>query len=193
MSPDAFVFNGEPAVPPIVTLPVVETVLASIDVVAKLVALTVLAVTVRVLTEVEMLALSATTLPTAKTVCPRTSADETIFPPVILAIAIKFPLVEILAVAVKLLSVPTLVMLGCAFVVTVAAVFAKTALEILPTKVPMRFPPVTLPDTDKEFPVSLPVNAKLPLVTLPVTSKLDPEIPPLTVRLLKVPTLVILG
>jgi hypothetical protein len=98
-----------------------------------------------------------------------------------------------LAVAVKLLSVPTLVILGCAFVVTVPAVFAKTALEILPTKVPMIFPPVMLPVIDSVLPLTLPVTDKLPLAILPTIAKLDPAIVPVTAKLLKVPTLAILG
>jgi len=52
----------------------------------------------------------------------------------------KFPPVT-LPVTVKLVNVPTDVMLGCAAVVTVAAVVAKTALEI----VPIKLPPVMLP------------------------------------------------
>jgi len=45
--------------------------------------------------------------------------------------------------------VPNAVILGCAAVVTVAAVVAKTALDTLPTIVPIKFAAITLPVTVK--------------------------------------------
>ena len=57
---------------------------------------------------------------------------------------IILPVVEILPLEVKLVSVPTEVMLGCALVVTVAAVVALVAVPALVAKVALATVPVTL-------------------------------------------------
>ena len=186
VSPDAFVFKGDPAVPPTVTLPVVEIVLesnAEVDVVVVLIdaALTILALTVAVLivvelTDVKMLALPATKLPVACTVRPLSKPVDTTLP------GKTFPLAEMLPVTAKVTSVPTLVILGCAAVVTTPAVFAKTALAMLPIMVPKIFPPDMLPVTDK-----------LPLEIFPTIAKLAPAMVPTTAKLFNAPTLAILG
>jgi hypothetical protein len=169
-----------------VILPVVEIVLESndeVDVVLVVIeaALTILALTVAVLivavlTAVKMLAFPATKLPVACIVSPLNIPFDVTLPGII------FPVEEMLPVTVKVTSAPTLVILGCAAVVTTPAVFAKTALEILPTMVPKIFPPDMLPVTDK-----------LPPEIFPTTAKLAPAMFPTTARLFNAPTLVILG
>jgi hypothetical protein len=65
---------------------------------------------------------------------------------------------------VKLVNVPTLVILGCAAVVTVPAVVAvpaDVAVEALPVKGPMREVAVTLPDTEIESKNALVINLLL--------------------------------
>lgn len=149
-----------------VTLPVAEIREAVTLPVAEICeAVMLAALTSSVLTDVDMLALPATRLPVASTVSPLTTPVDTTLPDK------TFPTAETLPVTATVVNVPTLVMLGCAFVVTVAADVAKAALEILPDTVPIM----------------------LLAVTLPTTLTLDPVIPPPTVKLVSVPTRVILG
>ena len=86
----------------------------------------------------------------------------------------KYPVVLTFPVATTLVKIPTLVILGCALLVTVPATVAVFA---APCKVPM-----------KKLAV-----AALPNWLLPVTLKLAPEILPLLTTLVSVPTDVILG
>jgi hypothetical protein len=94
---------------------------------------------------------------------------------------------EMLPLTERLLSVPTLVMLGCAAVVTVPAVTAEVAVPADPAvvaKAALATVPVTLAPVNE-------LNAAPEPKCVPVT--LAPVILPLTLSAVRMPTLVILG
>ena len=93
------------------------------------------------------------------------------FAPVMLPVAeIKPPVLTLppstFPVTVTLVNVPTLVMLGCAFVVTVAAVVAVVALPADVANVALATVPVTLAPVNELNPEPLPFM--LPPVMLPI-------------------------
>jgi hypothetical protein len=93
-----------------------------------------------------------------------------------LPLPIKYALV-ILPLTLSELNVPTLVILGCAFVVTVPAVVAVAAVPADVANVALATVPVTLapgnelraePDPLNDAAETAPVTARLPPLTLPV-------------------------
>ena len=106
--------------------------------------------------------------------CPAVIVEVAdINPPVRIFAPTRLPVVETRPLEVILVSVPTLVMLGCAFVVTVPAVTAEVTLPLTlaPCMLLIVLPlPMNCPAVIVEVALINPLVNKLAPVTLPVTT-----------------------